>query len=151
VPREYSSGEQQQRGRVVRSAHPYVRVLLVQAAWRIGQVTELPSFGVVTAKTTSSEPWRTRSVGLGIEPLYASMRIVVSPSCVVHRRNAEIELATIGELDHISCACRRQAVGQDREDVGLRIGEAEDAGCSAIDRNEQHLLLLCIRDQYGGE
>ena len=35
VPREYSSGEQQQRGRVMRSAHPYVRVLLVQAAWRI--------------------------------------------------------------------------------------------------------------------
>jgi len=35
VPREYSSGEQQQRGRVRRSAHPYVRVLLVQAAWRL--------------------------------------------------------------------------------------------------------------------
>ena len=35
VPREYSSGEQQQRGRVMRSAHPYVRVLMVQAAWRI--------------------------------------------------------------------------------------------------------------------
>ena len=35
VPREYSSGEQQQRGRVMRSAHPYVRVLLVQAAWRL--------------------------------------------------------------------------------------------------------------------
>jgi transposase len=35
VPREYSSGEQHQRGRVMRSAHPYVRVLLVQAAWRI--------------------------------------------------------------------------------------------------------------------
>jgi transposase len=35
VPRESSSGEHQQRGRVMRSAHPYVRVLLVQAAWRI--------------------------------------------------------------------------------------------------------------------
>jgi transposase len=35
VPREYSSGEHQQRGRVMRSAHPYVRVLLVQAVWRI--------------------------------------------------------------------------------------------------------------------
>jgi transposase len=35
VPREYSAGEQQQRGRVMRSAHPYVRALLVQAAWRI--------------------------------------------------------------------------------------------------------------------
>jgi transposase len=35
VPREYSSGEQQQRGRVMRSAHPYVRALLVQAGWRI--------------------------------------------------------------------------------------------------------------------
>jgi transposase len=35
VPREYSSGEQQLRGRVMRSAHPYVRALLVQAAWRL--------------------------------------------------------------------------------------------------------------------
>jgi transposase len=35
VPREYSSGEQQQRGRVLRSAHPYVQALLVQAAWRV--------------------------------------------------------------------------------------------------------------------
>jgi len=35
VPREYSSGEQQQRGRVMRSAHPYVQALLVQAAWRL--------------------------------------------------------------------------------------------------------------------
>ena len=33
VPREYSSGEQQRRGRVIRSAHPYVQSLLVQAAW----------------------------------------------------------------------------------------------------------------------
>ena len=28
VPREYSSGEQQRRGRVMRSAHPYVQALL---------------------------------------------------------------------------------------------------------------------------
>ena len=35
VPREYSSGEQQRRGHVMRSAHPYVQALLVQAAWRI--------------------------------------------------------------------------------------------------------------------
>lgn len=35
VPREYSSGEQQQRGGVMRSAHPYVQALLVQAAWRV--------------------------------------------------------------------------------------------------------------------
>jgi len=34
VPREYSSGERQQRGRVLRSAHPYVQALLIQAAWR---------------------------------------------------------------------------------------------------------------------
>ena len=39
VPREYSSGEQQHRGRVVRSAHPYVRALLVQAAWRVWRVS----------------------------------------------------------------------------------------------------------------
>jgi len=35
VPREYSSGEQQHRGRGLRSAHPYVQALLVQAAWRV--------------------------------------------------------------------------------------------------------------------
>lgn len=35
VPREYSSGEQQRRGHIVRSAHPRVQALLVQAAWRI--------------------------------------------------------------------------------------------------------------------
>jgi transposase len=40
VPREYSSGEQQQRGRIMRSAHPYVQALLVQAAWRIGRSTD---------------------------------------------------------------------------------------------------------------
>jgi len=40
VPREYSSGEQQRRGRVLRSAHPYVQALLVQAAWRIVRVKD---------------------------------------------------------------------------------------------------------------
>jgi transposase len=40
VPREYSSGEQQRRGHVMRSAHPYVQALLVQAAWRIVRVKD---------------------------------------------------------------------------------------------------------------
>ena len=40
VPREYSSGEQQHRGRVLRSAHPYVQALLVQAAWRVRRSTD---------------------------------------------------------------------------------------------------------------
>jgi transposase len=40
VPREYSSGEQQQRGRIMRSAHPYVQALLVQAAWRVYRSTD---------------------------------------------------------------------------------------------------------------
>ncbi len=40
VPREYSSGEHQQRGRVMRSAHPYVQALLVQAAWRVCRSTD---------------------------------------------------------------------------------------------------------------
>jgi transposase len=35
VPSERSSGEQQRRGRVLRSAHPQVQSLLVQAAWRV--------------------------------------------------------------------------------------------------------------------
>ena len=37
VPSEYSSGEQQRRGRVLRSAHPHVQSLLVQAAWRLSR------------------------------------------------------------------------------------------------------------------
>jgi transposase len=39
VPREYSSGEQQRRGRIVPSAHPRVQTLLVQAAWCIWRST----------------------------------------------------------------------------------------------------------------
>jgi len=39
VPREYSSGEQLRRGRVVPSAHPRVQALLVQVAWGIWRST----------------------------------------------------------------------------------------------------------------
>lgn len=35
VPQEYSSGDDVRRGHIVRSAHPRVQALLVQAAWRI--------------------------------------------------------------------------------------------------------------------
>jgi transposase len=35
VPQEHSSGERQHRGRILRSAHPQLQSLLVQAAWRI--------------------------------------------------------------------------------------------------------------------
>jgi transposase len=35
VPREYSSGDRQCRGRTLRSAQPHVQSLLVQAAWRL--------------------------------------------------------------------------------------------------------------------
>jgi transposase len=38
VPQEYSSGEKQRRGRVVRSAQPHLQSLLVQAAWRMWRV-----------------------------------------------------------------------------------------------------------------
>ena len=34
---------------------------------------------MLTTSTTSSEPWRTRSVGPGTEPLYAIIRTVSSP------------------------------------------------------------------------
>jgi len=37
VPHEYSSGEKQRRGRIVRSAHPHLQSLLVQAAWRVSR------------------------------------------------------------------------------------------------------------------
>lgn len=39
VPREDSSGERQRRGHVTRSAHPAVRALLVQTAWRVWRST----------------------------------------------------------------------------------------------------------------
>ena len=35
VPSEYSSGERRRRGRALRSAHPRVQSLLVQAAWYV--------------------------------------------------------------------------------------------------------------------
>jgi transposase len=40
VPREYSSGETQRRGRVMRSAQPHLQSLLVQAAWRVWRGTD---------------------------------------------------------------------------------------------------------------
>lgn len=40
VPQEYSSGEKQRRGHILRSAHPHVQSLLVQAAWRISRVAD---------------------------------------------------------------------------------------------------------------
>src|SRR5262245_11353066 len=40
VPQEHSSGEKQRRGRVIRSAHPHVQALLVQAAWRTWRVSD---------------------------------------------------------------------------------------------------------------
>jgi transposase len=40
VPREYSSGDQQRRGRVMRSAHPHLQSLLVQAAWRVWRASD---------------------------------------------------------------------------------------------------------------
>jgi transposase len=39
VPREYSSGEQLRRGRIVPSAHPRVQALLVQVAWGVWRST----------------------------------------------------------------------------------------------------------------
>jgi transposase len=40
VPREYSSGDKQRRGRVMRSAHPHLQSLLVQAAWRVWRASD---------------------------------------------------------------------------------------------------------------
>ena len=54
VPREYSSGDKQHRGRVVRSAHPYVQSLLVQAAWRVWR-----------ASHPRTEPFRTWAQAIG--------------------------------------------------------------------------------------
>jgi len=48
VPREYSSGERQHRGRVLRSAHPQVQSLLVQAAWRMMRSRDARTAGVRT-------------------------------------------------------------------------------------------------------
>jgi transposase len=37
VPQEHSSGDKQHRGRIMRSAQPYLQSLLVQTAWRISR------------------------------------------------------------------------------------------------------------------
>lgn len=46
VPREYSSGEHQHRGHILRSAHPYVQSLLVQAAWRMSRSSDPKTAGL---------------------------------------------------------------------------------------------------------
>lgn len=46
VPREYSSGEHQHRGRILRSAHPYVQSLLIQAAWRMSRSSDAKTAGL---------------------------------------------------------------------------------------------------------
>jgi transposase len=46
VPREYSSGERQYRGRILRSAHPHVQSLLVQAAWRLSRSSSADTAGL---------------------------------------------------------------------------------------------------------
>jgi transposase len=48
VPREYSSGERQYRGRILRSAHPQVQPLLVQAAWRLSRSSAPNTAGLRT-------------------------------------------------------------------------------------------------------
>jgi len=40
VPGEYSSGDTQRRGRVLRSARPHLQSLLVQAAWRVSRASD---------------------------------------------------------------------------------------------------------------
>jgi transposase len=40
VPQEYSSGERQRRGHLLRSAHPQLQSLLVQAALRMSHSTD---------------------------------------------------------------------------------------------------------------
>ena len=52
VPREYSSGEHQHRGRILRSAHPHVQSLLIQAAWRMSRSSD--------AKTAGLRAWAQR-------------------------------------------------------------------------------------------
>jgi transposase len=49
VPHEYSSGEHQHRGRILRSAHPQVQSLLIQAAWRMSRSPD--------AKTAALRAW----------------------------------------------------------------------------------------------
>lgn len=46
VPHEYSSGEQQRRGHVLRSAQPEVQSLLVQTAWRVWRLADPRTAGL---------------------------------------------------------------------------------------------------------
>ena len=64
VPREHSSGEQQRRGRVLRSAHPYVQGLLVEAAgrtWRSAAGTLRSATGCCPISTQSRSRMRARA------------------------------------------------------------------------------------------
>ena len=46
VPSEYSSGDKRHRGRLLRSGHPRVQALLVQAAWRVWRSRNLETEGL---------------------------------------------------------------------------------------------------------
>jgi transposase len=63
VPREYSSGEQQQRGRVMRSAHPYVQSLLVQAALRVCRSSD-PRVSALRSWTQAIERRRGKKIAI---------------------------------------------------------------------------------------
>jgi len=100
VPREYSSGEQQRRGRVMRSAHPYVQALLVQAAWRIVRVKNPRTAALRTwadaiarrrgkkiAMVALARRWRGSSLRCRDEVAYDAARIRSSQRTLVPTRD----------------------------------------------------------------
>ena len=94
VPREYSSGEQHRRGRVLRSAHPYVQALLVQAAWRIVRVKD--------PRTAALRSWA---------------------DAIARRRGKKIAMVALARrLARVLFAMWRDAVAYDRHGSGRRGG-----------------------------
>jgi len=92
VPQEFSSGEQQRRGRILRSARPQVQSLLVQAAWRM---------------------WR--SVDPRAAPLRAWAR------AVANRRGKKIAIVALARrLSRILYALWRDGTTYDPQQIGAR-------------------------------
>src|SRR5260370_27484054 len=86
TPREYSSGEQQHRGRISKTGSPRMRALLVEAAWR-GLRSDDPAATPLRAGAERSAP-RRRERG-GALPVGAAPAGLLRSPVARHRRSPE--------------------------------------------------------------
>ena len=100
VPREHSSGEKQCRGRVLRSAHPYLQSLLVQAAWRVwrGSDPRTEPFRVWAQAIAPRRGKRVAMVALGrrlARTLFAMWRDVYQLTRTPTRQSSKVATAMV--------------------------------------------------------